>query len=573
MPSTDDDSGSKFSINGRLIDFGGLRRHPDSTPYWTSIAINDEATGSHQLRLSVRSYEWSVTEPKDFPEPDSHYSQVSITVIVESIDGQAASQSNRTSVGFTISFKATATPELLDLTFLPDGEVIDMAEVMSAPKANMQDNERTVLESDKTIESSSQVDLAAEIEELQHLMSQAEKLDTLIKEKRKSIREHVSERQGSLEDAVKQCDGVVCAAKAVVQRICEKIKSVTSQRTSYASVAGSRQVMIAAVPKDDEEPQPSLRNCTVSSNTFRRRKGTTDRLGRVADLQACVSEKSSLHAEAMTTPLTLTHNASTTSLTPVDASITSNALTQAFAIIFALLGLLSVCRYIRRKCMSMRNRVERDADREERRNARAYRRAARRALWRKRYDHFISAFDCFHCHEEPATTDYEEKRALILQDAFLEQSQDQAEKGEIMEAEIRELRYAHEIVASLVRVDEHRFELVRDPPPGLTPLPYTPETRSRASTGSLPSYNSEPLPGYVSTPESVITDSGSVADGFTHYTPPPSDGERSHPRYDTSPPPSTGGRRYTPVSSVRDISPRCSSESLRTRQSRDTYDL
>ena len=174
--------------------------------------------------------------------------------------------------------------------------------------------------------------------------------------------------------------------------------------------------------------------------------------------------------------------------------------------------------------------------------------------------------------------DYEEKRALILQDAFLEQLEDldQAEKGELMEAEIRELRFAQEIVAGLMRVDEHRFNLARpmnDPPPPLVPLPYTPDTRSRASTYTLPSYTSDILPDYASRQHTLDGSSlgGSMVDGFTHYAPSlSSDGEwRGTPPSATS---SDGRTGYTQTSSIVDISPRASDETLRTRQSKDTQD-
>jgi hypothetical protein len=252
-----------------------------------------------------------------------------------------------------------------------------------------------------------------------------------------------------------------------------------------------------------------------------------------------------------------------------------NPVVRVLQIIAAVLGLSALFGLIRRKCMSMRKRVERAADREERRNERAYRRAARRALMRKRWDNFVSAISCFRKEEEPRIEDYEEKRALILQDAFLEQDLDQAEKGEVMEAEIRELRHAHEIVSSLVRVDENRYALVtpiNDPPPPLVPLPYTPISRSRASSGTLPSYTSESLPDYTSRPGDAASDS-SIVDNFTPpTTDEPTTGSSSGQHSsDTSSNSSHTG--YTPTSSILETSPRASEETLRTRQSRDTREV
>lgn len=233
-------------------------------------------------------------------------------------------------------------------------------------------------------------------------------------------------------------------------------------------------------------------------------------------------------------------------------------------IIAAVLGLTALWILLKRKCASARTRAERAADIEQRRNERAYRRAARRALMRKRWDNFVDSINCFgRRSEEPRIEDYEEKRALILQDAFLEQELDQAEKGEVMEAEIRELRYAHEIISSLVRVDENRYELVtpvNDPPPPLVPLPYAPSsTGSEASTHTLPSYTSESLPDYSSRRPSHHRTSSSSTIGYTPST--------SHTEGRSTPGPS---RTENSGSSVIDMSPRPSAETLRTRPSGET---
>ena len=281
-------------------------------------------------------------------------------------------------------------------------------------------------------------------------------------------------------------------------------------------------------------------------------------------------------AQGASVPLLLTKNTTTSDFHLIDVVKPQNPFLRALALIATVLGLAALCSYIRHRCMSMRTRVERAADREERRNARAYRKAARRAEMRRRWDNFKSAVNCFSSPAEPRFEDYEEKRALILQDAFLEQADDldQAEKGQIMEAEIRELRHAHEIVASLVRVDEHRYDIaapVNDPPPPLVPLPFTPSARSRASTYTLPSYTSESLPDYSSRPETLVDSnmSDSLVDGFSGYSPTATDNEGRYTAPSTT---SSARTRYTPTSSVLDVSPRVSEETLRTRQSKDTRD-
>lgn len=183
---------------------------------------------------------------------------------------------------------------------------------------------------------------------------------------------------------------------------------------------------------------------------------------------------------------------------------------------------------------------------------------------RKRWDNFVNAISCFKRSDEPRIEDYEEKRALILQDAFLEQDLDQLEKGEVMEAEIRELRYAHEIISSLVRVDENRYELVtpvHDPPPPLVPLPHTlARVRSGASSITLPSYTSESLPDYSSRrPSAQTRRSSSSTIGFTPSTTDTEVGSAAGP-----------SRSENSGSSVIEVTPRPSAETLRTRPSTET---
>ena len=211
---------------------------------------------------------------------------------------------------------------------------------------------------------------------------------------------------------------------------------------------------------------------------------------------------------------------------------------------------------IRHKCSSLRTRTERAAAREERLNARAYRRAARqhafsqwwrncwRGNWAKRDSERIA--------------DYEEKRALISeQEDILEDA---------MQEEIRQLRAAHDVVNDLVRdAEEGRaanqapYNYQREhprrpyspmstastyPPTSLPEIPSRPLSR----TESLPSYRSdtptEP-PSYESDPER----SEGVANGFRQYAATSTRSEVSS--------------HWTADSSVVDVSPRPSAETLR----------
>ncbi|EMC96804.1 hypothetical protein BAUCODRAFT_148358 [Baudoinia panamericana UAMH 10762] len=394
--------------------------------------------------------------------------------------------------------------------------------------------------------------LEHELDSLRLLSAQAESLRDQIVAQKLKIAQYLKKNRGhvSLRDQLKDCDSLVCAARVVAQRMCDKISAITASPSGYARMHDARLQNTVAFQGDQVKPQQTSRNCTKSKAFLNGPK---------------MPEKHTYgHAQRFNLSMTMTKNASSTEYQLVDLVEASNPLIRALQIVAAILGLTALYGFIRKSCMSMRTRVERAADREERRNARAYRKAARRAEMRRRWDDFVSAISCFRAQSEPQMQDYDEKRALILQDAFLEQLADleQAEKGEIMEAEIRELRHAHDIVASLVRADERLAPMVNDPPPPLVPLPFTPETRSRASTNTLPSYTSESLPDYSSQPDTLVGSStgGSIVDGFAGYTPTRTVDHDSDA--------SEAARRYTPTSSVRETSIRASEDTMRTLQSR-----
>jgi hypothetical protein len=300
-----------------------------------------------------------------------------------------------------------------------------------------------------------------------------------------------------LKALIEQCDGIMCAAKIVAGRLCDKMGVATESPPDYSEIDTHLQYMIAS--GDGVKSSQTSKEITESDMPNGNNKTTTSRPSTLAAGQSIASADTPTVGTLEGRPQFM------------GKQNLHNPLVIALEILAGLLGLTALCAFIHRKCMSMRTRVERAADKEERRNARAYR----------------------------------------------------------MEAQIRELRNAHDIVAGLIGVDEHRYDLARHNPP---PHAYFPTTLSRRSTGTLPSYTAESLPDYTSTPD-TSDGSGRVADGFVDYTPATSN---SDARFSSVPTTSTGSSagsrrtRYTPVSSVLAISPRCSSETLRTRQSGDS---
>lgn len=568
-----------------------LQVNPTSDAFSSNITLNSQpldttwitSEDSKQLIARHRSQSLSVPDRLGFPHlvhivlagdiaaapglPTAYDNVQNVNLTIDSVDGVASG------LGFRIVTNPTAPRRLVKLATLYGGDTINFDQYNKSFMVDKWQSDATGSDTYTQHSNDSQepLDIEAEIETLILLELEAGELHSAIANKKEAIAKCLKDHrdQVTLRHLLQQCDGLVCAAKVIAQRMCDKVGILTMPKPGYAKVQSPNSQQLIQFDSDSDEKAAGPRiDVTSTYNTTR------------------------------------TSSLSSAAIQPIQVIYPQNALVKALGVVAGLLGLSALFSFIQRKCMSMRKRVEREADREERRNARAYRRAARRADMRRRWEVFVKTLNCFRGEEEPTIKDYEEKRALILQDALLEQDVETAQKGEIMDAEIRELRHAHEIVASLVRVDEHRFDLItptNDPPPPLVALPYTPATRSRASTMTLPSYHSESLPDYTSRYErteagshastsssvrsnSVVLSSRAnsvIVDGLL-YTPNTSeDGTfTGHTLRSLSPGSLTGssssnGSRisgFTPTSSIIEMSPRASEETLRFswRRSGDT---
>lgn len=191
--------------------------------------------------------------------------------------------------------------------------------------------------------------------------------------------------------------------------------------------------------------------------------------------------------------------------------------------------------YCRVHCTNPRRRAERAALREERQTRRAYRCLARKQAWKNWWNSRL-----LRRKADPRIHDYEEKRTLILaQEAILETA---------MQQEIRRLGEAEEGGTPPRSVtgseEDSQGESSTDARSSRTRMHSRPPTyRSRASSGRPPSYNEVDGQG-----------KGITANGFRAYSP---------RRLVLTP---TGTDR-TPNSSVISLSPRNSSETLRTEYS------
>jgi hypothetical protein len=242
-------------------------------------------------------------------------------------------------------------------------------------------------------------------------------------------------------------------------------------------------------------------------------------------------------------------------------------------------GLAFLFSLLRRCCMSDRRRVERAAERERRATERLYKCAARKQSWRDWWTGRKRGKPGYR------RGDYEEKRALILQQELILEGamQDEIQQLQIQE-EIRRLRHTRDAVDDLVRAEEGRNIPPRytstsssssspsSHPFGFQPIPAPitiPSATSRmypshdvdeppgtplSRTSSLPDYkteaSSEPL-GYESDRRSSFSDNDAYSE-YAHSV-------------------RTSDSQWSPNSSIPDLSPRPSVETAHTIETTRTF--
>ncbi|EUC42144.1 hypothetical protein COCMIDRAFT_8212 [Bipolaris oryzae ATCC 44560] len=437
-----------------------------------------------------------------------------LTVNIKAIDGKPLDAPS----GFTISFKQhTSPPLLLRLESAPDPSAnnTDVAESWREPPQALR------LVASGNVEGSPRATEAHSLEEdirqLKALESELEVLQSLITKQKKLIHSRLRKEAQNVSQELSNCDGISCIFKTVAD------KAIGAWRVAYLRYKPGQKPIKMGHP-EHIFPQ------------------THDHVAQVAQ----VSDDSL----RVSTPAPQAYKAEAVELPPRPTKESSFVL--AIEITFGILCCGCLFTAIRHKCSSLRTRTERAAAREERINARAYRRAARQHAWSKWWRGNWARRD------SERIADYEEKRALISeQENVLEDA---------MQEEIRQLRAAHDVVNDLVRDAEegrsanhppftyHREQTHAPSSPLSTASTYPPTSlpeipsRPLSRTESLPSYRSdtptEP-PGYDSDRDM----SDVVANGFHQYAAASTTSEVSS--------------HWTPESSVVDVSPRPSAETLR----------
>ncbi|KAH7371150.1 hypothetical protein BKA66DRAFT_190808 [Pyrenochaeta sp. MPI-SDFR-AT-0127] len=491
-------------------------------------------SGSYSGVTDLQQNEWFLQRDLDLEwksaclhgqEETDEAAQV-LTVNIKAIDGKALS----TPSGFTISFKQqTSPPSLLRLEPVPNPSASDkaVADSWREPPLSL----RLVFPSDiEDLDAtrSSNHSLEDDIRELKALQAQVKELQQAIADKQKHISTQIRKEAKGIVEELNRCDSIACILKTIAHK-----------------ARGAWKVAYIHFQPNHHEHSGDMHH---SGEAFAQAHGHASQLsGGHIKAESSATRPSEPHTNEP--PPELPPRPPKPSPYIIALEVTLSVL--CCGCLFAV---------IRHKCSSLRTRTERAAAREERLNAQAYRRAARQHAWRNWWRGNWARRD----HER--IIDYEEKRALIQeQEGVLE---------EAMQEEIRQLRVAHDVVNDLVRDAEegrvishapchcHRQQPRAPYSPLSTASTYPPTSlpeippRPLSRTDSLPSYRSETStepPNY----ESEVDMSEVVANGFRQYTSSTTSEVSSH---------------WTPDSSVVDVSPRPSADTLRYPQSIYTCD-
>ena len=405
-----------------------------------------------------------------------------LTFTVDQVDGKDIGAGS----GFTVSFKQII-PEVLRISLVPvpsAGEAESAEEWRNPPPALRWSSLTPERKGSSTLAT-----IEDEVTQLRQLKAEAKEVNRLIKDKKKTIKALIKQDYESFKAEIRQCDNIRCVIKAMLHKARGAMR-VACQRFKHGKHGHGHH--------HHHQQHASLPQTSTD-----------------APSSSSPNDQGSSASHPHLRPHFLPHE-----LEDEHYHSPLHRILKALKLCAILLGIVSFFGFILRRCRNPRRRAEYAARREERRTRRLYRRAAYRQRWR----------DWF-CRRQPRSGPspgpYDEKRALIIQqESILETA---------MQAEIRELRNAHEVVNDMVRAEEGRF--IHELDGGITGV--------RPRTLSLPDYDSRSESGSTEPPTyEEQMEGASVVDGF-QYTP--------------------EGTRSTPASSVVDTSPRISLDSRETR--------
>lgn len=466
--------------------------------------------------------------------------------------------------GFTISFKQLRQPEILRLSPFPVAITYD--EKFTESWRDPTPEDRIPVTEAQRIDSKKE-GLEEAIRELKELKAQERELRRLIKDKKHKIRKLLKQGYREFKSDLRQCGGVKCVVNTVFSKVPDVVHLIQAhirplpphppglfsacRHGHHHSTSPEKDTTITPenvdkLPPEIHRDNPPLDlpplpddNEDHSSPVFHHNGNTPPPFPppHNGDFPPPLPP----YRHHAPPPPPLHHHAGHTFFRTfhiVKLCAIIIGLTTFFALLFCTLRRSTTSLSL---CCSPRRHADRLARREERRNARAYRRAARHHRWSQWWNRY---------RMPRSNNDYEEKRALILQqEGILEDA---------MQAELRELQGACEVVSDIVRAEEGRNRHY-NPAQHPSQQHASPAELDAGASGlmrrsnSLPGYESRSEGGYSTEPPGYDEELGeelAVVDGFMYaplqYTPSASED--------------------TPGSSVVDCSPRLSEETRETAE-------
>lgn len=491
LEPTEDDScqgsrRSSFLFNGHQF----AKDLIDSSPEWGVYSLQShlisQTAATHEDReleiySNVSCVHGTSLKPKtDALEPLDAHSDIEVTSFrIGSIDGRPS----RSNCGLTFSFNR-ASRQIVGLWPAPDAVEVDVNGDTDTSRAPAEDNHET------------QPTIDDEIKRLRLLQDHLNELKQVVGEQKTLVNGLTKDKVVSARQELKQCKDVKCVLKTLVDKAkgCAHIVYLRFGPHEPSQVfdhpmAGQKHMNI-------HPSMPSFQQCSSSDG----------------DLAHSCSQPAHPYRDGY-------------SKCSNHSSDPRTILYTTLSVIAGFLCVGCICTIVHYHCSNPRVRADRAARREERQTRRQYRCLAKRKEWKDWWNRRI------HRNTAASSSDYEEKRSLILaQEAVLENA---------MQYEIGQLRRQHGVNGDMINAAEEG----RSSPSRTESRPPSYRSRTSSGSGRPPSYHSND------------DDDDSRGRGRSgRYTPAGSDF-------------TPGGSDFTPDSSVAGVSPRNSSDTLRTELS------
>ncbi|KAI6906895.1 hypothetical protein KC355_g18808, partial [Hortaea werneckii] len=289
---------SKLLINDSPIDFDENTR---PSPLSVALDVNSTGNSTHHVTVLGQSHSLNQEDPSHFLDgfwQDLAFNITTLDGLVTSGLGfELNTQSVRHAPDLSLVLASGNLPQFkLNLAGRPLEATADRTQPTSESRViEGQDKEDEM----KGLSEDAGFDLASEIEALHLLEEEAEDLQAEIVTKKQAISNYLRHyrKHSSLHQLLSECDGLVCAARVVAQRICDKVGKVgllTEHNLGYFRVQSAN---LHNTMMHSTEPFASQQ---TSKNGTKSVKFAEDLDG--------MSEKSNSTAKPFSMPFTMTKN-------------------------------------------------------------------------------------------------------------------------------------------------------------------------------------------------------------------------------------------------------------------------